>query len=87
LTADDLRPDPVLIRKIRRLQQAALEESQMDLDDDDDDEEAPPSSQANGSAVRGAGAREASRIPSTQPPPQSSIIEDLGDPSDEEDEE
>ncbi|KAJ4371674.1 hypothetical protein N0V86_008227 [Didymella sp. IMI 355093] len=91
LTADDLRPDPVLIRKIRRLQQAALEESQMDLDDDDDDddddEEEPPSSQANGSAVRGAGAKEASRIPSTQQPPQSSIIEDLGDPSDEEDDE
>lgn len=39
LTADDLRSDPVLIRKIRRLQQVALEESQMDLDEDDDDDD------------------------------------------------
>lgn len=59
-----------------------MDESMMDLDDDDDDDEVqPPQTQ-----YTQASGRSASRVPSTQQPPQSSIIEDLGDPSDEEDE-
>lgn len=80
LSAEDLRSDPIIVRKIRRIQRAELEESQMDLDDEEDEEvQAPQSSQPTG--------RDASRVLSTQQPTQSSIIEDLGDPNDEEDDE
>ena len=66
------------------MQRAELEESQLDSDGEDEDEEeayAPQSSQPTREGT--------SRMqePSTQQPPQSSIIEDLGDPSDEDDDE
>ncbi|KAF9697987.1 hypothetical protein EKO04_004487 [Ascochyta lentis] len=81
LSAEDLRSDPILVRKIRRMQRAELEESQLDSDAEDDDEvQAPQRSQVSG---RGDSKLQ---VPSSQQPPQSSIIEDLGDPSDEDDE-
>ncbi|KAF1359243.1 hypothetical protein EJ07DRAFT_43050, partial [Lizonia empirigonia] len=63
LSVEDLRSDPILIRKIKRMQQAELEARLSDTDEDDDDDV---------------------MVPATQQPPQSSIIEDLGDPGDEE---
>ena len=51
----------------------------MDLDDDDDDDDEVQAPQTQYTQD----GRSASRVPSTQPPPQSSIIEDLGDPSNE----
>jgi hypothetical protein len=84
LSSEDLRSDPILVRKIQRMQRAELEESQMDSDgddDDDDDVEGPQSSHINehdDSMLQ---------VPSTQQSPQSSIIEDLGDPRDEDNEE
>lgn len=49
LSAEDLRSDPILVRKIKRMQQAELEESQLDIEsiesDDDDEVRAPQSSQ------------------------------------------
>ena len=63
------------------MQQAELEESQLDSEGDEDEDEVQTS---QSSQVHG---RLASGVPSTQQPPQSSIIEDLGDPSDEEDDE
>ena len=63
------------------MQQAELEESQLDSEGDEDEDEVQTS---QSSQVHG---RHASGVPSTQQPPQSSIIEDLGDPSDEEDDE
>ncbi|KAF2624600.1 hypothetical protein BU25DRAFT_413502 [Macroventuria anomochaeta] len=81
-SAEDLRSDPILVRKIKRMQRAELEESQMDSDGDEDDEDdvqAPQSSQPNRSGSR-------VQVSSTQQPSQSSIIEVLGDPSDEDDE-
>ncbi|KAJ4358800.1 hypothetical protein N0V95_002722 [Ascochyta clinopodiicola] len=82
LSAEDLRSDPILVRKIRRMQRAELEESQIDSDAEDDDEvQAPASSQMSGHG------NSKIQVPSSQQPPQSSIIEDLGDPSDEEDDE
>lgn len=85
LFASDLRSDPILVRKIRRMQRADLEESQFDSDgedgeDDDDEVKIPQSSQMS--------ARDNSKIhaPSTQQPSQSSIVEDSGNLSDEDDE-
>lgn len=65
------------------MQRAELEETQLDSDEDDDvggEVRAPQSSRPSG------GASEGLQVPSTQLPPQSSIIEDLGDPSSDEDE-
>lgn len=52
----------------------------MDDDDDDDDEMQAPQTQYTRDG------RSVSRVPSTRQPPQSSIIEGLEDPSDEDDE-
>jgi hypothetical protein len=71
--------DPILVRKIKRMQRAELEETQLDSDDDDDEQmPAPVSSRPTGRV-----ADIKMQVPSSQAPPQSSIIEDLGDPSDD----
>jgi hypothetical protein len=72
--------DPILVRKIKRMQRAELEETQLDSDDDDDEMQAPaPVS----SRPTGRVADVKMQVASSQAPPQSSIIEDLGDPSDD----
>jgi hypothetical protein len=72
--------DPILVRKIKRMQRAELEETQLDSDDDDDEMQAPaPVS----SRPTGQVADVKMQVASSQAPPQSSIIEDLGDPSDD----
>lgn len=76
LTQADLRSDPILIRKIKRMQQAEAVQAE---ESSGDEEVVRPKDQKvpNGSNSR-------VQILSTQQPPQSSIVEDLGDPSDDE---
>ncbi|KAH8707537.1 zinc-finger of the MIZ type in Nse subunit-domain-containing protein [Phaeosphaeriaceae sp. PMI808] len=81
LTQKDLRSDPILIRKIKRIQQAetaAAEESS------EDDEQVP---RRSGQQLSEDPPKSSIRpqIPRTQQAPQSSIVEDLGDPSESED--
>lgn len=81
LTAPDLRPDPLVARKIRRLQQAHAAEAEESEDYDDDDGVAPPIRgpiPLHGSSDEDSKAPSTLQIPATQQPPQSSIIEDLG---------
>jgi hypothetical protein len=80
LTKEDVRSDPIIARRIRRMQKAELEgDSSEDevqaprqdirqIDGSDDVTETPSRLQVSG----------------TQQPPESSIVEDLGDPSDSE---
>ena len=82
LSADDLRVDPILVRKIKRMQRAELEETQLDSDSDDGETEQAPAPVSSRPTGRVASVK--MQTPSTQGPPQSSIIEDLGDPSDDE---
>ncbi|KAH7074086.1 zinc-finger of the MIZ type in Nse subunit-domain-containing protein [Paraphoma chrysanthemicola] len=78
LTQADLRSDPILIRKIKRMQQA--EAAQAEESSEDEEVVRPKDHRVpNGSNSR-------LQVPSTQQPPQSSIVEDLGDPSDDESE-
>jgi hypothetical protein len=79
LTVNDFRTDPVLVRKIRRIQDAGIED-----DDSDDDVQAPRREvrQIDGNDDMPDSSR--LQVPGSQPPPQSSVIEDLGDPSDSE---
>ncbi|KAG9187534.1 E3 SUMO-protein ligase NSE2 [Alternaria panax] len=81
LTLNDVRTDTILVRKIKRMQQAELEG-----DDSDDDVQAPrrESQQTDGSDDDMPDAPSRLQAPGTQQPPQSSVIEDLGDPSDSE---
>jgi hypothetical protein len=80
LTINDVRTDPILVRRIKRMQQAELEG-----DSSDDDVQAPRREvqQIDGSDDMPDSSSRV-RIPGSQQPPQSSIIEDLGDPSDSE---
>ncbi|KAL6709870.1 hypothetical protein ACN47E_000655 [Coniothyrium glycines] len=73
LSTNDFRSDPIIIRKIKRIQQAEREAAEESSDDEDlsDDIEQSESTL---------------HVPSTQQPPQSSIVEDLGDPSDSDEE-
>ncbi|KAF1938945.1 hypothetical protein EJ02DRAFT_457450 [Clathrospora elynae] len=77
LTATDVRSDPIIIRKIQRMQQTEAQEAEDSSDDEvqapcrdveliDSDEETQESSRLQVSA--------------TQQPPNSSIVEDLGSP-------
>ena len=72
LTRDDVQSDPILVRKIKRMQRA---EAANDEESSDDEVQAPRREiqQLDGSD---------DDVPATQQPPQSTIIEDLGDPSD-----
>lgn len=67
------------MRKIKRMQRAELEETQLDSDDDDEMQAPAPVS----SRPTGRVADVKMQVASSQAPPQSSIIEDLGDPSDD----
>ncbi|KAF2995379.1 hypothetical protein E8E13_003940 [Curvularia kusanoi] len=86
LSAADLRVDPIIARKIKRMQLAELEETQLDSDEDDNDDsdtkpmQAPRASHPHGRAGSNM------QVPSSQQPPRSSIIEDHGDPSDDDEE-
>lgn len=73
--------DPILVRKIKRMQRAELEETQLDSDDDEVQAPEPVSSRPTGRV-----ADVKMQVASSQAPPQSSIIEDLGDPSSDDDE-
>ncbi|KAF1912108.1 zinc-finger of the MIZ type in Nse subunit-domain-containing protein [Ampelomyces quisqualis] len=73
LTLNDFRIDPILVRKIGRIQNAAAAEAEESSDEED---QAPRGSTSGSSAKL--------QVPSTQQPPQSSIIEDFGDPSEDE---
>jgi hypothetical protein len=79
ITRLEVQPDVVLIRKIRRMQQAEAAETE---DSSDDEVQAPcrDIQQLDGSDDEPESLR--LQVPATQQPPQSSIIEDLGDPSD-----
>lgn len=95
LTASDLRPDALLIRRIRRIQQSRNQASS----DEDDEQINPasmgstmrraeqlissPSSVGRGSASASTG-RGSGGAATEQMPPQSSVVVDLGGSSDEE---
>jgi hypothetical protein len=82
LAATDLHEDLVLIRKIKRMQQA---EAQEGAESDSEDEVAAPRASLPkeeedddvDEKMSDAG------VPATQAPPRSSIVVDLGDSSDE----
>ncbi|KAL5118611.1 hypothetical protein ACEQ8H_003462 [Pleosporales sp. CAS-2024a] len=83
LTLKDLRSDPILIRKIKRMQQAEAADAEESSDDE--------AVQAPRTATRQVdGNNDTPRSPSrqdatlSQQPPVSTIIEDLGDPSEDE---
>jgi|TARA_R110002003_G_scaffold62_9_gene5623 hypothetical protein len=76
LTQGDLRSDPILIRKIKRMQQAEAAEAE---ESSDDEKQVPRRKDQEFAGSSGSGLR----APSTQHPPRSSIVEDLGDPSDD----
>lgn len=85
LTANDLNPDPILVRKIKRMQQEKAREAEES--DAEDDQELSISQQTTSAPRPRIKASPSSRLQvlSTQEPPQSSIVDDLGDPSDEDD--
>ncbi|KAL1801307.1 hypothetical protein ACET3X_001649 [Alternaria dauci] len=78
LTANDVRTDPILVRRIKRMLQADHEG-----DSSDDDVQAPRQEiqQIDGSDDDMPDAPSGLQASGTQQPPQSSIIEGLGDPS------
>jgi hypothetical protein len=69
LSAQDVRPDPILVRKIRRIQKANEQGSEDEVSEEEDSRPMP--SRRTGPAVS-----------NSQQPPRSSTIVDLGDPSD-----
>ncbi|RYO41340.1 hypothetical protein AA0111_g994 [Alternaria arborescens] len=81
LTANDVRTDPILVRRIKRMQQAELEG-----DSSDDDVKVPRREiqKIDGSDDDMPDASSNLQAPRTRQPTQSSNIEDLGDPSDSE---
>jgi hypothetical protein len=80
LTKDDVRKDTVIARKIKRVQDAELED-----DSSDDEVQAPRREiqQVDGSDDL-PGSPERLQVPASQQPPESSIVEDLGSPSESE---
>ncbi|KAF2641099.1 hypothetical protein P280DRAFT_399380 [Massarina eburnea CBS 473.64] len=78
LTRDDLRHDPILIRKLQRMMKAEREAEQSELEDVDEHESLQPST----SIKREPSGRQ---TPATKQPPRSSYVEDLGPSSDSED--
>jgi hypothetical protein len=80
LTKDDVHSDPILVRKIKRMQQA---EAADDEDSSDDELQAPRREiqQLDGSDDEPQSSSRL-QVPATQQPSQSSINEDLGSPSD-----
>ncbi|EAT80321.1 hypothetical protein HBH56_097420 [Parastagonospora nodorum] len=82
LTLDDLRSDPLLIRKIRRMQKVEAAAA-----GDSSDDEAVQAPKRERQQVDGSNdaSNSSSKIlvASSQRPPQSSMVEDLGDPSDD----
>lgn len=73
LTLKDFRVDPLIVRKIKRIQEAEAAAAQ----ESSDEEEQVPRARKSVPAPK-------LEVPSTQQPHQSSIIEDLGDPSEDE---
>jgi hypothetical protein len=100
LTLNDLRSDPILIRKIRRMQQAEAADAENSSDDEaarapkrgtrqlDGSNDMPdPSSRVQIQSTQQSSIIEDLGDPSDdEQPPNSSIVEDLGDPSSSEDE-
>lgn len=80
LTANDLRSDPILIRKIKRMQQAEADEGE---ESSDDETRAPSQSDPQSKSSNGA-PQSSSRLEVSET--QQGIIEDLGDPSDSDEE-
>jgi hypothetical protein len=70
LKLTDLRADPLITRKIKRMQ--AIEANEQAESSDDDEVQAPQNT------------AQQVQVAATQQPPQSSIIEDLGEPSEDE---
>ncbi|KAF1995382.1 hypothetical protein P154DRAFT_404187, partial [Amniculicola lignicola CBS 123094] len=99
LTVKDLYSDPVLVRKIRRMQQVEAQQNdaesgeEVDEEDEDEDEEeeiAPPRPRHNGNMKAEQMEQsmmseeyDESALSATRRPPRSSHIVDLGDPSDD----
>ncbi|KAL1610494.1 hypothetical protein SLS60_002163 [Paraconiothyrium brasiliense] len=83
LRTQDLHPDPVLMRKIKRLQQAKAREAE---DEPDEEKELSVSQRPTPSVQPPIKNSPSSRlqVPATQEPPESSIVDDLGSSSDEE---
>jgi hypothetical protein len=83
LTLQDLRSDPILIRKIKRMQKAEAAGAE-----DSSDDEAAQTSRRGAQQVDGSNDTPKSslrpQVPRTQQPPRSSTVEDLGDPSEDE---
>lgn len=87
LTGDDLHHDAVLVRKIRRMQQAKAREAE-DSDAEKEERQISLSQQPTPSLQAHVKISSSSRsqIASGQEAVQSSIVDDLGSPSDEHDE-
>ncbi|KAF1953221.1 hypothetical protein CC80DRAFT_551615 [Byssothecium circinans] len=83
LTKDDLRHDPILARKLQRMMKAEREQAaESDHEDVDHYENRHGSSSVKPEPISSSRLR----VPATQQPPQSSVVEDLGSPSVNEDE-
>ncbi|CAO2647637.1 Nn.00g085590.m01.CDS01 [Neocucurbitaria sp. VM-36] len=81
LTAADLRADPILIRKIKRMQQAEADAAEESSDDEEIESSRLSAHQVDGSHVAPV-STSGLQVPSSQQPPSASIVEDLGSPSD-----
>ncbi|KAI4685942.1 uncharacterized protein J4E88_003779 [Alternaria novae-zelandiae] len=79
LTKDDVRKDTIIARRIKRMLAAELEG-----DDSDEEVQAPREAQQVDGSDDLSGSASRLQVPGTQQPPESSIIEDLGSPSDSE---
>lgn len=77
ISAGDLHENPVLIRKIKRMQKAEAQRLE-EAEDSDMDDDAPRN--ADDSFTQDDSSLQ---VPVTQQPPRSSEVVDLGDPSDE----
>ncbi|KAH7397330.1 zinc-finger of the MIZ type in Nse subunit-domain-containing protein [Pyrenochaeta sp. MPI-SDFR-AT-0127] len=80
LTAADLRADPILIRKIKRMQQAEAEEAEESSDEEEIQAPQWKPQRLDGSFVSSQLSNRL-RVSASQQPPTSSIVEDLGTPS------
>jgi hypothetical protein len=86
LTATDLHHDPILVRKIKRLQaQATRIAEESDIDDDEDEVQHRGSQKVRGGNVKAEPKSSRMQVPATQEPLMVSQVEDLGSPSADED--
>lgn len=79
LTKDDVRKDTIIARRIKRMLAAELEG-----DDSDEEVQAPDEAQQVDGSDDLSGSASRLQALGPQQPPESSIVEDLGSPSDSE---